>query len=201
MNLVHEQEMMRLRRAAENQQRTPPRINFPVRAGTRRAIAAHPVNYQLPVKYTDREPFEVACPQINGVYLLVVDDGYYIGESGDVLGRICSHRAYANFDSDYGRAFVLAEIPHARLVRSVDSAIRRDKEKRLIAECRFIAAALSLNLPLTNKLCEAQINKQLSELSHEVSVLKRVLALRPAKGISNLRVDAGNGQLTHRGRL
>lgn len=127
-------------------------------------IQARPVDYSRPVVYGPTltpifpEYFPERRPRVSGVYMLSESGRFYIGQSGDVFTRLLSHMSNpvcCGFTAPCG--VVLASVP-----LRADWAWDKNAHTRLIAEARFIAAALSLNVPLTNKLSNDKRGKLLS---------------------------------------
>ena len=128
----------------------------------------NPVKWDTPVVYTERPATFIPSPLILGVYLLSEDGLYYIGQSQDAIARVCSHRVERGSRSNSGfenpSAVMLAELPDGCGSHAL-----------LIAERRFIVAALALGLPLANKLSDETREKyrtQFSDLSFETERLE-----------------------------
>ncbi len=97
-------------------------------------------------------------PHISGVYMLTEAGRFYIGQSGDVFARLLGHLskpACCRFTAPHG--VLMASVP----LRD-DWTLDKNTHTRLIAEARFLAAALSLDVPLTNKLSNYKRGKLLS---------------------------------------
>lgn len=146
--LLEAQERMRTRIIRPPRPATVP-VHTPARS-VQRPTPKPPIDYRISVGYTERAPFVSLVDKINGVYLLHERGAYYIGESRDVLVRINGHRFCVPSQNvsgmDNPRGVVLAEIP-------LDGrrSYERGKMFRLIAERRFMAAAMAMGLHLTNK--------------------------------------------------
>jgi hypothetical protein len=111
-------------------------------------VVWNPVDYSKPVEYSsDVQPL-MYFPRFNGVYLLNEGLQFYIGQSMDVHARFSSHRVKpvcCEFADP--RGVLLATVPE-----TVDGLWADSARIRLNAEARFIAAALSLGVPLNNTL-------------------------------------------------
>jgi hypothetical protein len=127
-------------------------------------IKPRPVDYSRRVVYSTAltpifpEYFPERRPRVSGVYMLAEAGRFYIGQSGDVFARLLSHLSNpvcCGFTAP--RGVLLASIP----VR-LGWTCAMNGRYRLIAEARFIAAALSLDVPLTNKLSNYMRGKLLS---------------------------------------
>jgi hypothetical protein len=108
----------------------------------------NPIDYSQTVEYSGELAALQYFPRINGVYLLAEGGRYYVGQSVDVYARFSSHRLRpicCEFTDPRGA--VLAAVP----LRD-DWTWGENLRVRLNAEARFVAAALSLDLPLTNTL-------------------------------------------------
>jgi predicted GIY-YIG superfamily endonuclease len=117
-------------------------------------------NYAAPVSYTNKGVAEVPLHWVAGVYLLCCDDGVYVGQSVNIMGRIFTHNRSGTFD----RAFMLAEVP------------TDDKNQLLIAERRFITAAQKLGLALANTMLDDYRDVySTTDLAEEISRLRMVL--------------------------
>jgi hypothetical protein len=130
----------------------------------RKNIKTGAVNYSRRVVYGPGltpifpEYFPERRPRVSGVYMLTEAGRFYIGQSGDVFARLLSHLSNpvcCGFTAP--RGVLLASIP----VRLGWTCAMNCRYRRL-AEDRFIAAALSLDLPLTNKLSKFVRGKLLS---------------------------------------
>jgi hypothetical protein len=112
-----------------------------------------------------------ARPHVSGVYMLTEAGRFYIGQSADVAGRILGHLsnpACCGFTEP--RCLLLASVPPWFV------PWKQNAHRRLVAEARFIAAALSMNLPLTNTLSDYKRRKLLSlfpELAAEREIVER----------------------------
>lgn len=108
-------------------------------------------DYTLTVPYILPDITDISVPAIGGVYLLYEDGKYYIGESGDMLARTNGHRMCVPSQRSTGMwnpaAVVLVQIDMSEPHYSPN-----EKAKRLIAERRFLAAALHMDCPISNKL-------------------------------------------------
>jgi len=126
--------------------------------------AGRPVDYTAPVEYSDADVMEFHhWPIVSGVYLLTENGRFYIGQSVDVAGRFASHRMKpANCKFSDPRCALLASVPYRHQPRNLQSW-NQNAHKRLIAEARFIAAALSMGLPLTNTLSAYKRDKLLNQ--------------------------------------
>jgi len=125
-----------------------------------------PVDYSRPVVYGPTPGVTPIFPEyiperrarVSGVYMLSESGRFYIGQSGDVFARLLSHL------SNPVRCGFTA--PHGVLSASVqlraDWMPNKNTHSLLIAEARFLAAALSLDVPLTNKLSNYKRGKLLS---------------------------------------
>lgn len=135
----------------------------------------HPVDYSKPVQYTDGPQVLPEVPEINGVYMLTEGGQYYIGQSVDVAARYCSHRFYpcsCHFTNP--RAVLLASVPKPF------NTWGQNNHVRLIAEARFIAAALQLGLDLTNTLSEYKKDQLLArfpDLTEERARIKKAIQI------------------------
>jgi hypothetical protein len=130
----------------------------------RKNIKTGAVNYSRRVVYGPGltpifpEYFPERRPRVSGVYMLTEAGRFYIGQSGDVFARLLSHLSHpvcCGFAAP--RGVLLASIP----VR-FGWTCAMNSRYRMIAEARFIAAALSLDVPLTNKLSKFVRGKLLS---------------------------------------
>ena len=129
-----------------------------------KVIKPRAVDYSRRVRYDTTltpifpEYFPERRPRVSGVYMLTEDGRFYIGQSGDVFARLLGHLSNpvcCGFTAP--RGVLLASIP----VR-FGWTCAMNSHYRLIAEARFIAAALSLDVPLTNKLSKFVRGKLLS---------------------------------------
>jgi hypothetical protein len=115
-------------------------------------------------------------PQLPGVYLLAEGGLYYVGQSVDVWGRIASHRlnpACCQFEDP--RGVLLSAVPHHDAWTWGENARTRHQ-----AEARFIAAALSMGLTLTNKLSDwkkAKLLEAYPDLSGERERISEALII------------------------
>ena len=140
----------------------------------------HPVNYSVPVHYSETDVAEFHhWPITPGVYLLCERGEFYIGQTVDVAGRFASHRlnpVCCKFTDP--RCVLLASVPAWR----VDS--NQNERRRLVAEARFMAAALGMGLPLTNTnltpFKREKLLSQFSDVSCERARLSRALQLLEA---------------------
>ena len=154
---------MRQRQGAEKAPSTPAHVWTPIDHVSR-------VEYLSPVTPV------IYQPKINGVYLLTEGGLYYVGQSSDVPARISSHRlnpVCRRFTDP--RGVLLSEVP----LRD-DWAWSKNARTRLQAEARFIAAALSMGLTLTNKLSEWKRAKLLAaypDLSGECKRISEALKI------------------------
>lgn len=141
----------------------------------KRWAATHPVNYAAPVKYLDGPRLLPETPKVNGVYLLSENDLFYIGQSSDVAARFCSHRLHpcsCHFVDPCGA--LLASVPNHY------DTWKKNSHVRLIAEARFIAAALHLGIPLTNKLTDtvkSNLLNRFPDLSEERARIEKALQI------------------------
>ena len=145
-DLQTRQEQMRMRQMSSGHRITPMAPVAPVR---------HPVDYSRSIEYSSEVSALHYFPRVNGVYLLTEDGQFYVGQSVDVYARFSSHRLRpisCHFHDPKGA--VLAAVP----LRD-DWTWTENARVRLNAEARFVAAALSLNLPLTNALSTFKRNK------------------------------------------
>ncbi len=133
----------------------------------------NPVDYAAPVEYLVAAVVEFHhWPIVSGVYLLTEAGRFYIGQSADVAARFASHRlnpACCEFTDP--RCQLLAAVPSRGGALSNEST-----HARLVAEARFIAAALSMDMPLTNKLSNYKRGKLLSlfsDLATERGIVER----------------------------
>jgi hypothetical protein len=132
---------------------------------------AHPVNYSKRVAYSaDLTPifpeyFPERRPHVSGVYMLHEDGRYYIGQSGDVFGCLLNYLSNPTVCGLMNpRGTLLASIP------------QRSEHTRKVVKARFIAAALSLDVPLTNKLTKFTRGKLLSlfpDLTAEREIIQK----------------------------
>jgi hypothetical protein len=141
---------------------------------------ASPVDYSRRVVYGPNPGMTPVFPEyiperrarVSGVYVLTESGRFYIGQSVDVFARLLSHLskpACCGFTAP--RGLLLASVP----VRA-DWTWDKNAHSRLIAEARFLAAALSLDVPLTNKLTNYKRGKLLSlfpDLATEREIVER----------------------------
>jgi hypothetical protein len=105
-------------------------------------------------------------PRAGGVYLLHEDGEYYIGQSVDVPARYASHRLNplsCKFKDP--RCVMLAKVTY-----NMALSYSENNHTRLNAEARFIAAALQMDLPITNTLSEwkrGQLGAKFPDLREE----------------------------------
>jgi hypothetical protein len=139
-----------------------------------------PVNYSARIRYAEAGVVEFQrWPVTCGVYLLIESGRYYIGQSVDVAGRFASHRlnpVSCKFTNP--RCVLLASIP------TWSVPWNQNARRRLVAEARFISAALAMELPLTNVLTLFKREKllgQFSDLACERERLSRALQLLGAQ--------------------
>lgn len=121
-----------------------------------------PVDYSKPVNYLteDVELFHF-WPKACGVYMLFEDGRYYIGQSIDVPARYASHRLKPiSCDLSDPLCVLLAKVPFRE-----GWPWSRNAETRFNAEARFIAAALRMGIPLTNKITGNKREKLLAMFS------------------------------------
>ena len=122
---------------------------------------------------TDLRPIE-ECAETNGVYMLTEDGRFYIGQAVRIHARFLNHQQNSEtcgFKNP--RGILLAELPcHSGWTWNMNC------RKRLIAEARFIAAALDLGIPLTNnrKIGTAGLRKS-ADLSREREILERAVTV------------------------
>ena len=112
--------------------------------------------FSNPVTYSPWEQSEIhIVRRQSGVYLLNEGPNFYIGQSVHIPGRFSSH-LLNNSACKMGdpRCIVLAEVPYR-----ADLSIKENGELLRNAEDRFISAALSMDLPLTNSLRGETKNK------------------------------------------
>jgi len=110
-------------------------------------------------------------PHISGVYMLTESGRFYIGQSGDVFTRLLSHLtspACCGFTAPHG--VLLASVP-----LRAEWTLDKNRHTRLIAEARFIAAALSLDVPLTNTLSNYKRGKLVS-LFPDIATEREIIA-------------------------
>jgi predicted GIY-YIG superfamily endonuclease len=125
------------------------------------------INPAIRVSYTDALPVEIQLDlhayhhqtlSGGGVYLLTEDGHYYIGQTTDIPARFASHwRVPLNCKMKSPRCAVLG------FVRTQALSWHQRERLRLNAEARFIAAALSMGLPLTNTLSAYKRDKLLAQ--------------------------------------
>ena len=162
-NLKARQDAMRQRQGTEKVPCTP-------------AHAWTPIDHAVPVESLSPVTPVIYQPKINGVYLLTEGGLYYVGQSADVPARIHSHRLYpvcCQFTDP--RGVLLSEVPLQDGWTWAQNA-----RTRLQAEARFIAAALSLGLALTNKLSDWKKGKLLAtypDLSGECNRISEALKI------------------------
>jgi hypothetical protein len=164
------------------------RVGTPLPLGYSRRVVYAPPAPPLPVDYSKRvvygpgpgvtpiypEYLPEHRPHISGVYMLTESGRFYIGQSGDVFTRLLSHLsnpACCGFTAPHG--VLLASVPFRD-----DWTLDKNTHMRLIAEARFIAAALSLDVPLTNKLSNYKRGKLLSlfpDITTEREIIKEAL--------------------------
>ena len=160
-NLQEEQEKMRSRLALRACEPSP-MPEAPV----------NPVDYAAPVEYLHAAVVEFHhWPNVGGVYLLTEAGRFYIGQSADVAARFASHRlnpVCCGFAD-----------PRCVLLAAVSSRggalLNESTHARLVAEARFIAAALSMEVPLTNKLSSYKRGKLLSLFS-DLAIERKIIA-------------------------
>lgn len=171
------QERMRRRQALARVKSTEPALPRPTDAIP--AAVWNPVDYSRRVEYTSEVRLLIYFPRFNGIYLLTEGGRFYIGQSVDVQARFSSHRirpVCCHFVDPRGA--LLATVPEKPRGTYSENA-----HVRLNAEARFIAAALSLGLPLTNKLSEpkrAKLAAMFPELDRERERLKTALEILAA---------------------
>lgn len=103
------------------------------------------------------EYFPERRPLVSGVYMLSEAGRFYIGQSGDVFTRLLSHLSHpACCGFTDPRGVLLASVPCRA------SWTWENEHYRKVVEARFIAAALSVDIPLTNKLTDYKRRKLLS---------------------------------------
>jgi hypothetical protein len=170
-NLAERQQRMRER--AEQEALKPEPIRIP-----RPSVPEYePVDYSRPVTYlSDEIQVLYDWPPACGVYLLFEEGEYYIGQAVDVPARYASHRLRpCNCKFEDPRCSILATVPtHSGWTWS------QNHHMRLIAEARFIAAALAMGIPLTNTLSEYKRNQLLgmfADLSPERTRLEKALKI------------------------
>jgi len=153
------------------------RMLSPARAHNATPVAVwNPVDYSKPVQYGSDVCPLVYFPRFNGVYLLTEGGRFYIGQSVDVQARFSSHRikpVCCEFVDPRGA--LLATVPEIPNGTYNDNA-----HLRLNAEARFIAAALSLGIPLTNTLStrtRAKLEGMFLELDQERYRLEKALKI------------------------
>lgn len=143
-----------------------------------------PVNYSKRVVYGPDagmtpifpEYFPERRARLSGVYMLTESGRFYIGQSGDVFARLLSHLsnpACCGFTAPRGVLLASVQL-------RADWTLDKNTHARLIAEARFIAAALSLGVPLTNKLSHYKRGKLLSlfpDLATEREIVERGVRL------------------------
>jgi hypothetical protein len=141
-------------------------------------VQAHPVNYSRRVVYgpgltpifPERSPER--RPRISGVYMLSESGRFYIGQSVDVFARLLSHMSNpVSCVFTAPRGILLVSVP----IR-VGWTWNQNAHVRLVAEARFIAAALRLDVPLTNRLSEYKRGKLLSlfpDLATEREIIQK----------------------------
>jgi predicted GIY-YIG superfamily endonuclease len=122
---------------------------------------------------TDLRPIE-QCSEVNGVYLLAENGQFYIGQAIRIQARFVSHQqnpVSCGFTNP--RGVLLAELPY-----HLGWTWNMNCRKRLIAEARFIAAALELDIPLTNnrKIGTAFLRES-ADLSCEREILERAVMI------------------------
>ena len=127
-------------------------------------IKPRPVDYSKRVVYSTTltpifpEYFPERRPHISGVYMLTDAGRFYIGQSGDVFARLLSHLSNpVSCGFTNPRGVLLASIP-LRFGWKLDV----NAHNRLVVEARFLAAALSLDVPLTNKMSNFKRGKLLN---------------------------------------
>lgn len=136
----------------------------------------NPIDYSKRVDYLSPVMPLQHCPAINGVYLLAEGGLYYVGQSIDVPARIAGHRLKpcgSQFKDPHG--VLLAEVPLQDGLTWAENA-----RTRLHAEARFIAAALSLGLTLTNKISKWKKDKlaaTFTDITDERSRIARAIDL------------------------
>jgi hypothetical protein len=147
-NLQARQEMMKQRQFGRLSSARPIQPAQPTPTWT-------PVDYSNRVEYSSDVTQFQHWPRSNGVYLLAEGGRYYIGQSIDVAARFASHRLKPiNCKFVDPRCVLLATVP----LRD-DVPWSKNTHVRLNAEARFIAAALGLDMPLTNSLSEFKRGK------------------------------------------
>lgn len=130
----------------------------------RKHIKTGAVNYARRVVYGPGltpifpEYFPERRPRVSGVYMLTEAERFYIGQSGDVFARLLSHLSNpVSCGFTVPRGVLLASIPWR-----AGWTCAMNARYRMVAEARFIAAALTLDVPLTNKLSNFKRGKLLS---------------------------------------
>jgi predicted GIY-YIG superfamily endonuclease len=137
----------------------------------------NPVDYSKRVEYTSPVVPIQHWPLMSGVYLLEEGGLYYVGQSLDAAARIASHRlhpACCHFKDP--RGVVLAAV----MQYDAPSWAPENAHARLRAEARFIAAALSLGLTLTNTIgdrTKARLAAAFSDLSEERARISEALKI------------------------
>jgi hypothetical protein len=110
-------------------------------------------------------------PRVSGVYMLAEAGRFYIGQSVDVSRRLLGHLSNpVGCGFAEPRCILLAPVP------TWSVPCNQNARRRLVAEARFIAAALSMNLPLTNTLTDYKRRKLLSlfpDLAAEREIVER----------------------------
>jgi predicted GIY-YIG superfamily endonuclease len=181
-NLQLQQDQMRKRQEQERKRQLPraPSAN-PTSPGP---LEYRPVNYAVPVNYTDAAVVEWQLnlhlyyqPTMSGggVYLLVEDGQYYIGQTTDVPARFASH-----WRNPVSCKFKAPRCARLAVIRTKALSWDRRARLRLNAEARFIAAALAMGLPLTNTLSPFKRDKllaQFPDISRERDRIAQALRL------------------------
>jgi hypothetical protein len=157
-------------RQEQMKQRQLERVNAPRVMVTVEERVGNPVDYSQPVEYVSDVILLQHWPQRSGVYLLAEGRQFYIGQSIDVPARFASHRLKpVNCQFEDPRCALLAEVPFRG-----GWSYTKNTHVRLNAEARFIAAAISLELPLTNTLSEYTRAKLLSKFADVSSERERI---------------------------
>ena len=140
------------------------------------AAAWNPIDYSEPVEYSSEVAALQYFPLVPGVYLLTVGGRFYVGQSVDVYARFSSHRLKPiNCRFRDPKGAVLAAVPFR-----ADWTWNENARVRLNAEARFIAAALSLDLPLTNALSafkRAKLLRLFPDLQSERDRIEKALKI------------------------
>jgi hypothetical protein len=137
---------------------------------------APPPPVDQPVLFTEHPVQEMVVANVMGVYILHENGQYYIGESVHVGQRFCNHQYVMNekvgCKMENPRGCVLMEL-------EAGASFQDSKRLRLVAERRFIRAALKIGLRLTNNLSEDRIERLLKE-ADELDLFEEFARLRDA---------------------